>query len=128
MNPVVQTKLHIPGRQNGNCLAAAFASLLEIPIEDIPCFEDMSDEKWYLELLNWTEGLGFQLCRWDKEMYFHGYYLVCGKSPRGNFNHIVVFQDGQMVHDPHPDGTGLELIKMTYVLIPLDPSRMITIR
>jgi hypothetical protein len=35
-------------------------------------------------------------------------YLVSGISPRDpNVHHIVIYQDGQMVHDPHPDRTGL---------------------
>lgn len=30
-------------------------------------------------------------------------YLVSGISPRG-VQHVVIYQDGKMIHDPHPDG------------------------
>ena len=36
MIPINQTKLHIPEKQNGNCMCAALASLLEITIENVP--------------------------------------------------------------------------------------------
>ena len=35
------------------------------------------------------------------------YYIVSGKSPRYNVDHSVVFRKGKMVHDPHPDNTGI---------------------
>ena len=54
MIPVDQTKLHEPP-VNGNCTNAAFASILEIGIEEIPHFEDMPANKWYPALLDWLE-------------------------------------------------------------------------
>lgn len=36
------------------------------------------------------------------------YYFVAGTSPRNpDINHIVIYQNGKMVHDPHPDQTGI---------------------
>ena len=36
------------------------------------------------------------------------YYLMRGLSPRlKNGYHMVVGQNGKMVHDPHPDKTGI---------------------
>lgn len=35
--------------------------------------------------------------------------MVVGKSPRGDFNHCVVWNNG-IIHDPHPDNTGIENI------------------
>jgi hypothetical protein len=34
------------------------------------------------------------------------YYLVSGLSPRGVF-HVCIYQNGIMVHDPHPTGEGI---------------------
>jgi hypothetical protein len=34
------------------------------------------------------------------------FYLVSGKSPRGIY-HVCVYQNGIMVHDPHPTGEGI---------------------
>ena len=33
--------------------------------------------------------------------------------------------DGRLAHDPHPDGTGLIEAKDLYILIPVDPSKII---
>ena len=37
-----------------------------------------------------------------------GNEILTGKSPRGNFNHAVVAYNGEVVHDPHPIGGGVE--------------------
>lgn len=34
------------------------------------------------------------------------YVMIGGESPRGN-NHVVIAADGEIIHDPHPDGGGL---------------------
>ncbi len=33
-------------------------------------------------------------------------YMVSGLSPRGVL-HVVIFKNGEMIHDPHPSGEGL---------------------
>jgi hypothetical protein len=54
-----------------------------------------------------------RLCQEHKDKY----YFVIGKSPRNkDINHIVIFQNGIMVHDPHPDRTGL-LTHETFTVI-----------
>lgn len=36
------------------------------------------------------------------------YYFVTGISPRNpDIAHIVIYQNGKMIHDPHPDNTGI---------------------
>jgi len=69
MKKVDQTKLHVPPFHNGNCMNAAFASILEIDIEDIPCFEDMPShgegkkgaQSWFPALLDWLGAKGYYL-------------------------------------------------------------------
>ena len=39
------------------------------------------------------------------------YCIAVGKSPRGNFNHAVVWHNG-IYHDPYPDGGGLDNIQI----------------
>lgn len=35
-------------------------------------------------------------------------YIASGGSPRSSLiTHVVIYQNGKMIHDPHPDGTGL---------------------
>jgi hypothetical protein len=33
-------------------------------------------------------------------------YIVSGKSPRG-ISHVVIYENGKMIHDPHPGGAGV---------------------
>lgn len=33
-------------------------------------------------------------------------YMACGQSPR-DVSHVVIYKDGEMYHDVHPDGDGL---------------------
>lgn len=49
--------------------------------------------------------------------------IACGKSPRGNVDHAVVWKDG-IVHDPHPSNSGLAEDPDTFTLfIPIDPNQ-----
>ena len=129
MKPVDQTKLHNPPVVNGNCMNAAFASILEIDIEDIPHFEDMPEhgegtknkKSWFPALLDWLEGLGFHLLRWNEEVYLPSFFIANGTSPRG-VKHSVVYKGTEMVHDPHPSRDGIEKITSVWALLPLNPA------
>jgi hypothetical protein len=50
-------------------------------------------------------------CDWLQDEY----YFVGAQSPRDpDVYHICIYQNGAMVHDPHPDGTGI-LTEQTFV-------------
>jgi hypothetical protein len=112
MTPVKQTKFHdIDGK--GNCLEACCASLLDMKIEDVP---DMRDEKWFGVMWNLFQDHGYEIISCmdtDNCMSYKGidgYYIVAGESPRGVHipgGHGVIYKNGKLVHDPHPDNTGL---------------------
>ncbi len=129
MIPVDQTKLHIPGKQNGNCMNAAFASILEIDIEDIPLFENMPESgygtkenpSWFSALTGWLESIGFHLLQWD-EVYLPVYFVYNGPSLRG-VEHSVVYKGSEMVHDPHPSRDGLVKLTSTWALLPINPGK-----
>jgi hypothetical protein len=112
MIPVYQNILTPP---KGNCVAACVASILEIPLETVPNFNDYPD--WW-EALNWFLGL-YGLYAVDvtippgREWFVcRGYHLINGQSPRFDCLHAVVGKDGRMVHDPFPGGTGLKSIEL----------------
>lgn len=109
----------------GNCQSAVIASLLNLELSDVPyfaegivvdgkeienaseIFNDRIDE--YLEFhnlqLNWyTDSEEIQ--RFIREEYRNVAYQVSGKSPRG-FEHVVLYRNGEMIHDPHPEGGGV---------------------
>uniref|UniRef100_A0A6M3JS73 Uncharacterized protein n=1 Tax=viral metagenome TaxID=1070528 RepID=A0A6M3JS73_9ZZZZ len=120
MKPIFQTKLHIKGKQRGNCMRAVFASLLELSIDEVPPFEDMPDSKYFPKLLDWLESIGFYLLQWDEEIYLPVFYIANGISPRG-VSHSVVYFEEKMVHDPHPSGLGINTITSVWVLLPINP-------
>jgi len=118
MIPIDQTKLHSES-QKGNCLAASLASILELSIDEIP---DFDGERWFFEMEDWLLNKGFELIRWTYFIHLTSYSLVMGKSPRGNFTHLVVYQNGELVHDPHPSRQGLENVQEVWALLPLNPA------
>ena len=121
MIPVDQTKPHIPGKSNGNCLPAALASIFEMTLQDIPSFEDMPDSEWYAALRDWLYNMGFQLLGWKEEIHFDGYYIVNGRTSRDT-DHSVVYKKGQMVHDPHTLRDGLTKITSVWAFLPHSPA------
>ena len=123
MKPVDQTKLHDPENGvNGNCMAASFASILELPLSEVPNFEDMGEDNYFSALTSWLENLGFTLVQWQSETWLPGYCLAMGMSERG-VNHQVVFKNGVLAHDPHPSRAGIKKIDEVWALLPIDPSQ-----
>ncbi len=140
MKPVNQT-LH---GEVGNCFAACLASLLELPISEVPNlavdglppFDPDDHLRWarafYQNVNRWLEPRGL--------FYFEvgshggvpqeiweaippdGYWI--GIDPEyGPHGHAVVMQGREMVHDPHPSRAGVREIWSVGLLIPLDPAR-----
>lgn len=141
MIPVAQTLL---GPTDGNCLPACVASILELDLSAVPNFcagED--DGNWVARLASWLaedgwcavhccfvhedpgvdhdqESIDF-IVTWMKRRKI-GYAIVNGYTERG-LPHSTVWNQGELVHDPHPDP--LPLLNMTSVIVlaPLDPRR-----
>lgn len=117
-----------PDWMPGNCLQAAVASLLDLPLDAVPHFVACRDpgESWWRDLRRFMRGRGDDifyvpvddpgaaewLAQLRERMRTGGvapYVLASGKSPRGDFQHAVVWNllDGRLAHDPHPSGDGL---------------------
>jgi len=96
----------------GNCFSANLATVLDMNIDDVPNFGHItkSEDFWSAvnEFLN-TKGYGvFTISfsqKWLKKQ--KGMFLVAGKSPRG-FQHSVIYEGGKIIHDPAPEGGGVE--------------------
>lgn len=113
MKPIKQT---ITELGKGNCLAACFASILEVDIDEIPDLkrgENFTGLQEYLAKKNLT---AIWLYIKDLSNYYIGYEpkycILIGKSPRNTqINHAVVAKPNGygyiIVHDPHPDGGNL---------------------
>ena len=107
MKPVRQTAF---GGDHGNCWSACIASVLEIPIEDVPNFCVEQRARWWDATNDWLRARGLVCLNVNLvgEFLIGGYWIASGKSPRGAFDHSVVYLEDQMVHDPHPSNAGLD--------------------
>lgn len=135
MKPVDQTIMHEPHLGlYGDCMRAALASMLEVPIEKVPHFlhDNTSDNAEFcrrvsdfLRPLN-LGYISFPECRQAlHETGVRGLvHEVSGTSERG-VCHACVAVDGEIVHDPHPGRGGLDKIDYFGVFIVLDPSKPI---
>jgi hypothetical protein len=130
MKPVMQT---VTGT-SGNCMAACLASILELPIEAVPNFCDAGpdDTDYWNACRAFLRqfGLGIMTltftdrAQWT-QLRVGGYQIVSGPSPRiEGMHHATVWHRGQMVHDPHPDGTGILKPEDMCVLYLIDPSTL----
>ncbi len=97
MTPVLQTKFGL----DGNCLSACVASVFDLPIQAVPEF---SKQGWLLDLDRWFRLCGLRVYSLSAGRAELG--IAIGPSPRG-LRHAAVWQAGQVLHDPHPDSTGL---------------------
>ena len=118
MKPVTQTRLHNPPEEMGNCMEACFASLLEIDISEVPEFVDK--DGWYEEVLEWLHTQGHHMFCWDSDKNLEGFHIAVGDSPRGDFQHCVIYDNDKMVHDPHPSRAGLKKINRIWELHKID--------
>jgi hypothetical protein len=133
MIPVTQTKVVVKNKDGkivveGNCYAAIIASLLEVPITEVPnveIFFDDTEHMFYEDLMKrYLKNKGLKLIKDNRfKIAFHveehedknlfrkllwdKYYIATGNSPRG-FCHVCIFKNGQLVHDPHPSKDGIE--------------------
>lgn len=150
MKPVDQTKFSTffsDGRRNsyGNCLIACIASILEVPIDEIPnvyTFYGLHIKKYkkeeplWLEVLNtWldhkfklklikvsrdeNDPLGVKRSMYESD--FSTFYLIArGLSKRGLPHCVVGLQTkGKFImeHDPHPTHEGLKEIEYFWAFI-----------
>jgi hypothetical protein len=138
MIPVRQTTFGFP---KGNCFAACIASLLELPIEQVPIESGGDDWLEQTQAFLKTKGLFFLEVRLDVAVKYPLYELYdvwaiyYGKSPRGDWFHSIIgkldMEDGfavhKFIHDPHPDNAFIVGdIKGIGFLVPLNPATNIS--
>lgn len=120
---VMQTKFGL----EGNCFDACLASLLGMPLDALNYFR--GEDTWYPDLQRWLAPRGLAYVEVDciEPSPFYRFPLPLlaiagGSSPRGvDGGHSVIMElhgwERRVVHDPHPDGTGLTKIKTLGFLV-----------
>lgn len=84
-------------KQKGNCFAACLASLFDIPLKEIPAFEE--SKNWGCDFIDWIDKNNIDYTMHNTPP--KGYAMANGISPRG-IRHSVIVKDGRFFHDPHP--------------------------
>lgn len=122
----------------GNCLQAVVASLTGVDLDCVPHFVQIDHDGggyWEDQMNAWLAERGLRAKWWlpntSPEDWpdppFNGYTAVYGPSPRGGgISHIVISHRGRIVHDPHPDRTGIEATNGAWWLVPSEPSQTST--
>lgn len=118
---IMQTKMG----GKGNCQSACIAMMLGLPLADVPDFaalyEDAADYR--REMRDWFAMRGLQILTFGAaqdtpQIPVCGYCIVGGKTPRG-LPHAVIFRNGEIWHDPHPDQSGLTEIVDFDLILPI---------
>lgn len=128
MKLLKQTKFHNPPITNGNCFATVIATLIEVEVKDVPAVEEVfksnnkpnENKKWVNIMQEYLNSKGYLWGGLDEHLMNDELYIAVGPSPRGNFNHCVIYKNGKLFHDPHPDNTGLKSITHLEVIEKLD--------
>jgi len=77
-------------------------------MDEVPDFVNDGPTHWWLQTVTWLDERGYKIEPVWGHLDTDEYYLVSGPSPRyKNLAHVVIYRNGKMVHDPHPDGFGL---------------------
>lgn len=109
MTPVFQTTFGdgSDGSEPGNCQAACIATLLDLPITEVPNFAKVRS-KFQEEQDTFLAKHGLWLMYTEEEPCTVNtvHYIGSGMSSRG-LRHAVVMLDGEIIHDPHPSQAGL---------------------
>lgn len=109
-----------PAGQRGNCVQTCLIAVTGIP--DVPHFYDTDEaaEDQHVKSQQWLAERGWSKLwipwEWIESGWVHlppdALVIVSGKSPRGDWHHVVVGTicgtQWTLVHDPHPSQAGLD--------------------
>ncbi len=119
MSEYIQTKTG----KGGNCFETCVAYILGINPDEVPDFG--KDKKWFFRFKDWAYSKGYGVIYAnppDGADVFGVDFIAGGYSPRGLI-HAAVYRANhegtrEMIHDPHPEGGGIDKIHDVIVLIP----------
>lgn len=123
MKKVFQT---IVDPEHGNCEQAVIASLLELPLEEVPNFiEQRKSGEFHQTLIGWLYSKGYSPTTVGKDRHgseklkeiakfdggFNGYFYasVISQTFENIYHAVIVDIDLNIVHDPNPNQNALNL-------------------
>jgi len=129
MKPVMQMKF---GANEGNCFQACLASILELPLDDVPDFCNIYGRNgtWLYECNKWlsTRNLGLvhvvrpRSVETDYLFELPVYHIITGLNKDG-IRHSVVGFRSDMVYNPNPNSGGIVDFHCYDFFVALDPSK-----
>lgn len=110
MKPVDQT---VSSHINGNCLEACVASILEVPLSDVPDVNGNPDWLDVMATFLAARGYAFLYAPHWPGMRPRGYHIASDRY------HATVALDGRIVHCPHHSRAGVRMeIEYWYLVVP----------
>lgn len=98
---------------NGNCLEACVASILEVPLAEVPDVNSNPDWLDVMAAFLASRGYAFLYAPNQPGLAPRGYHIA------SNTAHAVVALDGKIVHCPHHSRAGLQQsIEYWYLIVP----------
>ena len=131
MIKIYQTKfggIDAPIGKRGNCWQASVASILELPLEEVPDIQEWDEGlHWFDEFRKWLEqyGLGAIGLATGGNITIQGYHIMECKSTtleKGEM-HVVVGLNQEVVHDPNPNATAIGEVVDYIIFTALDPAK-----
>jgi len=143
MKPIMQTDFTF---ESGNCMQACVASIFELPLDQVPNFNREGPDHYNTFISDWASefnmiALDIALTDDTLTLFKDTHMIAIGDSPRSpNYvhstsgpeefqihhnhqKHACIYLNNEIVHDPHPDGTGIYLPQDFFtVFIIKDPS------
>ena len=130
-----QVEQSVTGAPEGDCFAACLASILELPLSEVPNVNIdprvTKGSKNWMDIINeflgeymlWAAMMNVDRQEWVSHIPPNAYWIAGGYGvrPDGTIKdllHAVVYQGPNMVWDPNVEGRGIEKVLDATVLVP----------
>lgn len=117
-------KVRVMQSNANNCMEACLATLFDAPLSAIPQLP--FDANWVGAVRTWAKARGYGFVTiavpdetvW-RDAFSDGYLICAGQSARGRL-HAVIYKDGELWHDPHPESSGIKSVEQVDFFYPLN--------
>lgn len=97
--------------ESGNCFEACIASLIEIPLKVVPEFCNIpKGPEWLALFRQLLNSQGYELDIFGEKCP-NGFSIATGFIKDSKIEHSCIYYNGNLFHDPFPNGNGIENIQ-----------------